>query len=56
MRGEVLLGGFVAFKPTAAPALSDWHVYRTALNLIDGSMTLSFDASQGRIQAHSKAR
>jgi hypothetical protein len=31
-------------------------VYRTALNLIDGSMTLSFDASQGRIQAHSKAR
>jgi hypothetical protein len=47
---------FVALTPPASPAPADEGAYRSVQTVSDGSMTLSFDASQGGMQARSMAR
>jgi hypothetical protein len=47
---------FVALTPPATPAPAESHAYRYVQSVSDGSMTLSFEASQGGMQAHYMAR
>jgi hypothetical protein len=47
---------FVALTPPATPAPAESNAYRSMQSVSDGSMTLSFEASQGGMQAHSMAR
>ena len=47
---------FVALTPPATPAPADERAYRCVQSASDGSMTLSFEASQGGMQAHYMAR
>lgn len=47
---------FVALTPPATPAPAESHAYRYVQSVSDGSMTVSFDASQGGMQAHYLAR
>jgi hypothetical protein len=45
-----------AVTPPATPAPAESNAYRSMQSVSDGSMTLSFEASQGGMQAHSMAR
>jgi hypothetical protein len=47
---------FVALTPPATPAPADERAHRSVQSVSDGSMTLSFEASQGGMQAHYMAR
>jgi hypothetical protein len=47
---------FVALTPPATPAPADERAYRSVQSVSDGSMTLSFESSQGGMQAHYLAR
>lgn len=47
---------FVAFTPTGTPAPNNFNAFRYVQSVSDGSAVLSFESSQGGMQAHYLAR